>query len=306
MKRVLVTGASGFIGQQCLPSLAARGYEVHAAYCLKAPEENLTNTHWHRVDLLNSERAFELMAKIQPTHFLHFAWFVEPGKYWHSVENIRWVQSSLDLLRAFLQHGGQRVVIAGTCAEYDWKYGFCSEEITPLIPKSLYGVCKHSLEGMLGAFAKQAGLSSAWGRIFFPYGPHEHPERLIPSVIRSLLYGKPVRCSHGNQIRDFLHVKDVADAFIALLESEVRGPVNIASGQPIAVKDIIGLLTQRLGHEKLVKFGSLPLAEGEPPLLVADVRRLGDEVGWRPKISLEQGLVATIQWWKDAHLQGAE
>jgi len=198
MKKVLVTGATGFIGQYCLPLLLERGFEVHAVTS-KDLDEAESDIYWYRADLLDSEQAKRVMAKVKPSHLLHLAWHTVPGEYWTSTENLRWVQASLDLLQNFVSHGGYRVVMAGTCAEYDWKWGFCSEDTTPLTPETLYGVCKHSLQSMLDAFSKQTGLSSAWGRIFFVYGPHEHPGRLVSSVIRSVLKGEPAHCSHCKQ-----------------------------------------------------------------------------------------------------------
>ena len=106
---------------------------------------------------------------------------------------------------------------------------------------------------MLNAFCQQVELSSAWGRIFFLYAPHEYPQRLVSSVIRSLLKGEVARCSHGNQIRDFLYVQDVADGFIALLDSQVNGAVNIASGSPIALKEVIYQIAGKLNRENLIE-----------------------------------------------------
>ncbi len=149
---------------------------------------------------------------------------------------------------------------------------------------------------MLNAFAKQTGISAAWGRILFLYGPHDHPARLVASVIHSLLNNEPARCSHGNQIRDFLYVQDVADAFVALLESDVSGPVNIGSGHPVALIDIISKIAKKVNRQGLIQLGALRISANEPPLLVADVSRLGDEVNWVPRYDLDQGLEQTISW----------
>lgn len=297
MKKVLITGATGFIGRQSLPLLVRRGYEVHAVFS-KFLEKNQKEVHWHKADLLDLTQVSELLNIVKPTHLLHFAWYMDPKKCWNSVENFKWVQSSLCLLQSFILNGGYRVVMAGTCAEYDWKYGYCSEQITPLSPNSIYGSCKHSLQLILSAFSKETGLSSSWGRIFFVYGPHEHPERLVSSVINSLLLNKVAQCSHGNQIRDYLYVEDVADAFVALLESDVQGPINVASGYPISIKKIVSKICERLNRKDLIHFGAIPSANDEAPLLVADVRRLSNEVKWNPKYDLDSGLEHTIEWWK--------
>ena len=297
MKKILLTGATGFIGRHCLPLLSAGGYEVHAVSTRDASGGS-SDIHWHKVDLLDSLQLQDLVADVMPSHLLHFAWYAVPGKYWASLENIRWVQSSLELLQAFVANGGKRAVMAGTCAEYDWKYGYCSEKVTPLAPTTLYGTCKHSLQIMLDGLSKQTGISSAWGRIFFLYGPYEHQDRLTSSVIRSLLMGERARCSHGNQIRDFLYVQDVADAFVTLLESGVEGPVNIGSGRPVALKYIIRKIYEKIINRDGIEFGAVPVPSDDPPLLVADIRRLTKEVDWAPKYSLDQGLDETISWWE--------
>ena len=229
-----------------------------------------------------------------------------PGTYWTSLENFRWVRASLDLFGAFAEHGGQRIVVAGTCAEYDWATGdeLCTEASTPLAPATFYGACKHALRVMLEAFARQQALSAAWGRIFFLYGAHEHPDRLVASVIRALLRGVPAPCSHGRQVRDFLHVADVAAAFVALLASDVRGAVNIASGEAVALKDVIMEIGQRVDRGELIELGARPAPAGEPPRLVADVTRLRREVGWSPERTLQQGLEETIVWWQREMAEG--
>lgn len=299
MKKVLLTGASGFIGQHTIPFLLGQDYEIHAVFYSKKPDFNEDkNLFWHQCNILNSVEQKQLLNEIKPSHLLHFAWYAVPGKYWTSLENIHWVQASLDLLMNFVEDGGKRAVFAGTCAEYDWDYGYCSEGITPTRPQTLYGTCKNSLQQILAQFSKQIGLSSAWGRIFFLYGHYEAKTRLIPSVITSLLQDQPARCSHGNQIRDFLYVEDVASAFVSLLDSNVEGPVNIASGQPVALKTIIYTIADLLDRKHLVELGALPTPENEPPLLVADVRKINQQVGWKERINLEESLKRTIEWWE--------
>jgi nucleoside-diphosphate-sugar epimerase len=297
MKRVLLTGSTGLVGRHCLPTLLAQGYQVHAV-STRAAFAYPPGIHAHQVDLLDPSQVAALLERVQPSHLLHLAWYTQPGVYWTSPENMRWVAASLGLLQAFAAYGGQRVVMAGSCAEYDWSYGYCTEHITPLRPATLYGTAKHALQLLEDAFATQAQISAAWGRLFFLYGPYEYPERLVAAVTRALVQGQPARCSHGNQVRDFLYVQDAADAFVALLTSDVRGAVNIGSGTPITLKQIIYGIADQLGQRGLVQLGALPAPANEPPLLVANTERLANEVGWRPAYDLERGLDQTVRWWK--------
>jgi nucleoside-diphosphate-sugar epimerase len=202
------------------------------------------------------------------------------------------------LLHAAREQGAGRVVMAGSCAEYDWRYARCHERTTPLRPATLYGSAKHALRGVLESFARETGLSAAWGRIFFVYGPHAHPDRLPGTVIRSLVRGDPARCSDGSQMRDFLYAADAADALVALLESEVQGPVNIASGQPVRLRTMIEMAGELLGRRELIRLGAIPARDGEPPALLADVRRLRDELGWVPRYDLRRGMSETVLWWR--------
>jgi nucleoside-diphosphate-sugar epimerase len=304
MKKVVVTGAGGFIGRHTLKTLSDRNFEIHAIVSQNTPDINLNNCHWHLANLLDINQIKQLFEQIKPTHLLHFAWcYSMPGKYWQSEDNFLWVQASLEMLKQFQSQGGQRVVMSGTCAEYDWNYGYCSEFLTPKNPSSPYGICKNVLQEMLQSYANLTNLSSAWGRIFLTYGPYEYVDRLVASVIYSLLKGEPARCSYGQQIRDFVYVQDVADAFIALLESDVTGPVNIGLGQPIAIKDIVYKIGEQIGRLDLIQLGAIPAAMNETPLLIADVKRLSDEVGFQPAYNLEKGIGETINWWRSSMLQ---
>ena len=152
MKKILITGASGFIGRHCLPLLLEKGFEVHALSL--EPRSNLQkDIIWHSQNLLDYERTQRLMESLRPSHCLHLAWYTKAGKYWSSQQNLHWVSSSALLLDSFHQNGGERFVGAGTCAEYDWHYGHCVEMLTPIEPATLYGTCKSSFQKMLSSFS---------------------------------------------------------------------------------------------------------------------------------------------------------
>jgi nucleoside-diphosphate-sugar epimerase len=297
MKSVLLTGATGFIGRHCVEPLLARGYEVHAVSS-HAQTAGAPGVTWHRANLLHPGDAAALMRTVRPTELLHLAWYVVPGKLISASENFDWVASSLDLVRQFAEYGGTRVVMAGSGYEYDWNYGYCSERLTPAVPNTVYGSCKQALNLLVQSFADQAKLSAAWGRVFFLYGPWEHPDRLVSSVSRSLLEGQPARCSHGRQIRDYMHVQNVADGLVALLDSRVDGVVNVSSGQATALREIVLTIGRLLDRVDLIQLGVIPARANDTPLVVGENTRLVSEVGWTPRFDLEAGLRQTIDWWR--------
>lgn len=303
IKRVLLTGGSGFVGRHCIAPLTARGYEVHAVTGRRSSEGG--GACWHQADLLDEGQRCALVERIRPTHLLHQAWYAVPGKYWNSEENLRWVQASLGLMQAFAMAGGRRLVMAGTCAEYDWNHGRCVESGTPLVPATLYGACKHALQTMLTAWCRRAGISSAWGRVFSLYGPYEHPHRLVASVITALLRGKGVVCNHGGLVRDYMHVADVADAFVAIIDGDIEGPVNIGTGIGVALKDIVEKIGAKTGRADLVRFDARPASADEPAVLLADTARL-DRTGWKPRFNLDSGLDDAIAWWRSSFGEGGE
>lgn len=293
MTRVLLTGASGFIGRGALGALAQAGHEVHALARRRGADA--PGVVWHEADLLSE---CEIVTQVRPEILVHLAWYAEHGKFWSSLENVRWVEASLALLRAFADAGGRRAVLAGTCAEYRWSQDVYPES-APLVPASLYGAAKHGLHVVAGAFCRQADVELAWGRVFFLYGPFEDPRRFVPSIVLSLLAGERAPMTEGTQRRDLLHVADAGAAFAALAASDVTGPVNVASGRAVALREVAAEIARDIGAEQLLAIGALPMPVGEPPVLQADVRRLREQVGWSPAIELADGLAGTIAWWRE-------
>jgi nucleoside-diphosphate-sugar epimerase len=302
VSRVLVTGARGFVGRHAVAALLARGHDVAAVTSRPPEHDTRAGVEWLQSDLLRPHAAEDLVSAARPTHLLHLAWYAEHGLFWTASQNLEWVGASLRLLRAFAEAGGQRATVAGTCAEYEWGLDErCVEGRTPLLPATLYGGAKHGLEMVARAYARQEGLSLAWGRVFFCFGPGEPPGRLVPSVARALLRGEEAPVTCGDQVRDFLAVTELADAFAALLESGVEGPVNLASGDPTAVHELVEIVGEAAGRPELIRYGALSQRPGDPRQIVAAVDRLRDEVGWRPRESLRDGVARAVDWWRAAH-----
>jgi nucleoside-diphosphate-sugar epimerase len=296
-QRVLVTGASGFIGQSCIRRFADRGYEVCAISSTRTGADE-PGIRWLQADLLDQAQIADVVAAARADTLLHLAWIVKHGEFYTSVENFSWVASSVELVKQFVGGGGQRVVVAGTCYEYDQRYGWFHEQRTPTEPNTIYGVCKNALRQLLAVYCRSVDVSFAWARLFFLYGRREHPNRLVSSVIRSLLNGESAKCSHGRQFRDYLYVDDLADALVALCESDVRNEINVASGEPVTIAHLVTRIGELMELPELIELGALPSRPAEAPMIGADTTYLRESLGWRPRHSLDDALRETIEWWQ--------
>lgn len=277
MRRALVTGARGFVGRFAVDALQRRGFEVFAAGRREA-------------DLLEPAEVAALVHEAAASHLLHLAWTTEHGRYWDDPANRDWVEATRRLFDAFAEAGGSRVVLAGSCAQYDWEAeGPFSESETPRRPATLYGQAKQEAS----EFVRDSGATAI---LFFPYGPHERPERLVPSVARRVLAGEKAPTSAGTQVRDFMHVADCGSSLAALVESNVTGAVNIGTGDGTSVADVARAVAWLAGGEELLELGALP--GDDTSSVVAATWRLREEVGFVPAFTLEEGLRDAVEWWR--------
>ena len=296
--RVFLTGAGGFIGARVLRRLLASGHDVHA---LLLPGEStaridecLGECTAHEADLADGAAIASLALHVRPEAAVHLAWYAVPGVYWTSPENLRCVAQSMELATRLAENGCRRLVAAGSCAEYDWSHAELVEDHTPCEPATLYGAAKLALMGVLRKYCAEVGMGFAWTRFNFLYGPGEHPDRLVPSVVDGLLAGRDVDCSEGSQRRDFMHIDDAAAAVVAVLESDVEGPINIASGHAPPVRELVEIVAELVGGAGRPVFGALPPRPGDPPALLPSVVRLEKEVGFGPSRSLRDGLAEFV------------
>lgn len=289
--KVLLTGASGFLGRYVLDSLQRQGIDTVTFGRRRSPHDTFSD--FIEADLLSTSD-FDALAKASAaTHLLHLAWYTEHGKYWTSPLNLRWVAATTSLVDAFCKAGGQHVVVAGTCAEYDWLHGYCREDSTPLNPATLYGTAKDATRRLVTAVCSQHQVPCAWGRVFLPFGTGEARERLIPSLIEVFLGGRPPFGVYATAYRDLLHASDVADGFVTLLRSGATGPYNICSGEPIRLGDVVRELARLLDADPQPVLTLNTQRPGEPPLLVGENLKL-KQLGWKPKLTLTEALGRTV------------
>jgi len=277
--KVLLTGARGFIGRQVLTQLLRCGIEAIVVGRTR-PKGYLGE--FIEADLLQPEAAAAAIANVQATHLLHLAWYAEHGKYWTSPLNLRWVESTVRLVESFCSTGGRKVTVAGTCAEYDWSIGYCQEDTTPLAPATLYGTAKDATRRLVMAVCESYRLPCSWGRIFLPYGPGEDGRRLIPSLFEVFKGRRAPFGVNAGAYRDFLHVDDVAQGFVHLLNSESSGCYNIASGEPMRISEVVRLIAAACNADPNPILELASERPGEPTMLVGDNSKL-KALGWQPE-----------------------
>ena len=300
--KVLITGASGFVGSHVARLLIAEGCEVHALVRENGEQwriqDILPSLHLWQSDLVAFETVNAYLQKIKPELCIHLAWYVGSGKQLNSRENLNSFQASLNLFSQLAEVGCQRFVGIGTCFEYDFNLGYFSES-SPTKPITLYAASKVALFTILQQLAQSAEVELTWVRLFYQYGPMEDQRRLVPSVICSLLRDEVVKTTKGEQVLDFLHVEDIASAIWAVAKSNLSGVVNVGSGQPVTVGQIALELGNLLGKPDLIHLGALPYRPNDPMFICANNELLRKKTDWTQKYNLTTGLKNTIEWYKD-------
>lgn len=300
MSRILLTGASGFVGRFCYSLLKKYGYEV-IPIGYRNVYKNTTDSNLLECDLLDKYTRDSLLGEYKPDYLLHLAWDVKPG-YQNSDNNLFWFNASIDLVQSFYKNGGKFALTVGSCFEYNLynKNDKICEFTTELNPDTIYGQCKKQMYEYLQLWTQFYGYKYCHARLFYLYGPYEFPNRFLPSIINGLLNNNLVELGSGIQIRDFLYVEDVASAIVAILNSKPSSHViNIGSGDGQSLKDFALFTAKLMGaNSTLLKFGAKDNSR-DPLNIVADTYILNNLFEWEPTFSLEEGLTKTIEYWRN-------
>jgi len=298
--KVLVTGAAGFVGSHVARRLVREGCDVCALVRSGGDLSRISDVQSQLQllygDVRSPQNLEQSLRSLKPDLCIHLAWYANPGEYLHARENVDLIGATVRLATMLADLGCHRFVGVGTCFEYATEVGYLSES-TPLQPKFLYSAAKAATFMILSSLPL-GDMTIAWARLFYLFGPQENERRLVPSVIRSLSKGQEANCTLGEQIRDFLHVEDVASALWAIAQSPIVGPVNVGSGSPVSVATLVTAIGEIMGRSDLIRLGALPYAKGDPPFVCANTSRLQREAAWRPSFGLFDGLKSAIEWWR--------
>lgn len=288
-----MTGATGFIGSHVVRELLARGHTVDApirpgASLHRLPAGGAGLTTWP-VDLADAAAVASLLAGAGPEAVIHLAWYAEPGAYLRNVaRNLGSLEDSLRLLRLAGAGTARSVVLAGTCLENVAGAGAAGEPIYAVTKRALHDVAVHS---------QLDGLQVTCAHIFSVFGPWEDERRAVPSVIRALLGGRPVEVGHGAQLRDYVHVADVAAAFATILEAGAGPTVDICSGDARPLGEVFEEIGRATGRTELLKRGARATGADEQFDAVGDPGPLR-ALGWRPAAPFPERIRDTVAWWQ--------
>ena len=244
MSRILISGGTGFIGSYLIPLLESKDDTI---FVLTRNELNSlrNNISFVNFNFLSDSSFSNILKEISPDIFIHLAWDVRSPNYSSNSINYLWYKRSLELCKMFLDSGGKRIIVAGTCYEYDFSVNSVLTEDSVCFPITLYGKCKNALHEELLFLSKKYKSDLIWTRIFFPYGKGEEKRKFISYLFDCINKDRKLLIKQPDDVIDYIHVSDIARALEMLLYCNCNGVFNICSGNKVMVKDIVNYITQK-------------------------------------------------------------
>lgn len=270
-RRILLTGATGFVGRQVLKSLLQEDVEICCAVREGRepvlPVSPKIKPHILTKDVFKEDFAWWKNVLQGVNTIVHCAWYAEPGKYQFSPKNLECLEGTIRLARAAVEAGVGRVVGVGTCLEYQLSdHPLCVD--APLVPESPYAAAKAAAYLALCGFLPTQGIELAWCRLFYLFGEGENPLRLVPSIRTALSQGKEVALTKGTQVRDFLDVGEAGERIAKVAVGNQTGPLNICSGRALSIRGLAESIADEYGRRDLLRFGCRPDNPVDPPFVV--------------------------------------
>ncbi len=306
-KRVLVTGGSGFIGSHLVHHLLGMGARVgvSARYGNLVKNERLRDC-WNRIEVIEADLrnrgALAALRDFDPDVVFHLAAYIHVGESFRQVEecfdvNAKGTANLLDVCP------GREAFVYMSSSEV---YGH--QETVPFVetmcpqPKSPYAITKYAgeLYCRMKQRMKAPGPRIVIVRPFNTFGPYQSSKAIVPELILDCLLGRPVRTTPGEQTREFNYVGNVVDGLVAaaLHPGEIEGPVNIAAGEEVRIRDLVAKIASLTATRSSVEVGALPYRPNEIWRMYADGSRARELLAWRPGVSLDEGLRLTVDWFR--------
>lgn len=261
MKKVIVTGINGLIGQYITKPLKDLGFEV---YGIGTKYIKTNKFNYIKIDINNISKLRKIFNQIEPQYLIHLAWDIEDL---NSNNHFKLLSSSISMLDCFKECGGKKAVYIGTCFEYKYKR-IPLKENDKLNPTTIYAKCKNYLREISELYCDKNNIDFCWARIFYTYGKNENNKRLFPQIINGLKNNQKVSINHSHLKRDYMFAGDVAKAISLILNSKFNGIINICSGKSISLENIAITIAKKLNKLELLDLKKLETKE--PDSIVGD------------------------------------
>lgn len=309
MKRVIVTGATGFVGSNLARRLLRDGHEIHLLVRPRHSSWRIDDirhdVRLHEVALEDAEAVTQTVGRIRPDRIFHLA---AHGAYSSQTDLRQMIQTNLvgtiNLVEACLTTGFEAFVNTGSSSEYGFKDHAPAEDESPE-PNSHYAVTKAAATLFCRHTAQSRALHLPTLRLYSVYGPYEEPTRLIPRLITHGLKGELPPLVNPNVARDYVYVDDVTEAYL-LAATAARGELepgaiyNVGTGVQTSLEEAVETARRVLSIKHEPQWGSMPEREWDTNVWVADNRKIKDALGWQPQYSFEQGFRLTVEWLRDS------
>ena len=306
MKRVIITGGTGFVGANLVRRLLHDGHEVHLlvrpGYTWWRIESIQSDLHLHEVILGDEAGLTKVVGRIQPDWVFHLAVY---GAYSSQTDLHQMIQTNINglinLLKACTKSGFESFINTGSSSEYGSKYRPMSEDDL-LEPNTYYGITKAAQTLFCQHWAREKTVPIVTLRLFSPYGYYEEPDRFIPTLINSCLGGKDLSLVSSETARDFIFIDDVVDSYL-IATSRVTDLsdqiINIGGGEQHTIKEVVSLALKITNTKVSAKWGAMPDRSFDTDIWQADISRAKRLLKWQPKFNLEGGLRKTVDWFKE-------
>jgi nucleoside-diphosphate-sugar epimerase len=303
--RVLLTGASGFVGSHVLARFLRAGEHTVAIVLRPGRDPRRIQHLLDRIDVeviigdvAQPQALAEPVRRFAPDLVVHSAWAVPSTKNRHSVEHAEHVAHTIELVKLAHAAGARHFIGLGSQAEYGNAANQTTEE-QPAQPTTLYGTAKLCAGLLAGQLCAVLGLRFAWLRLFATYGPGEDAGWLIPAMVHAFLAGQRPATTGGEQVWDYLYVEDAAEAIFRVATAPgATGVFNLGSGRGHTLREVIERVRDLIDPQAPIGFGELAYAADQVMHMQANIDRLRQATGWQPGIDLATGLRRTVDWFR--------